>query len=71
MPICELCLKDKELADSHVIPSFIIKWLKKTSITGFVRNPLNGNRRIQDGYKMPLLFFDCEGTSQDMRIAST
>lgn len=60
MPVCVLCLKDKELADSHVIPSFIIKWLKRTSLTGFVRDPMNGNRRIQDGYKQPLLCFDCE-----------
>jgi hypothetical protein len=61
MPTCALCLKDKELADSHVIPSFIIRWLKKTSVTGFVRNPMNGNQRIQDGYKVPLLCSDCEG----------
>lgn len=61
MPICELCLKEKELAVSHVIPSFIIRWLKETSLTGFIRDPMNGNRRIQDGYKTPLLCFECEG----------
>lgn len=61
MALCALCLKDKELAESHVIPSFIINWLKKTSVTRFIRDPRHGNRRIQDGYKLPLLCYDCEG----------
>ena len=61
MALCALCLKDKELAESHVIPSFIINWLKETSVTGFIRDPRHKNRRIQDGYKLPLLCYDCEG----------
>ena len=60
MSICALCLKDKELAESHVIPSFIIKWLKDTSVTGYVRDARHGNKRIQDGYKPRLLCYDCE-----------
>lgn len=60
MPICALCLKDKELEESHIIPSFIINWLKRTSLTGNLRNPMQNNRRIQDGYKIPLLCRDCE-----------
>ncbi len=60
MSICSLCLKDKELVDSHIIPSFIIRWLKNASLTGFVRDINNSNRRIQDGYKLKLLCHGCE-----------
>lgn len=61
MAKCALCLVEKELAESHIIPSFIFKWLKDTSVTGFIRDLRHGNRRTQDGYKTPLLCLDCEG----------
>ena len=60
MSTCALCLSDKPLAESHVIPSFVFKWLKDTSVTGFIRDVRHGNRRAQDGFKTPLLCFDCE-----------
>ncbi|TGK92460.1 hypothetical protein EHQ30_13115 [Leptospira brenneri] len=57
---CKLCLKQKKLENSHIIPSFVINWLKKTSLTGHLRNPNDSNRRIQDGQKIKLLCRDCE-----------
>ncbi len=61
MSICALCQADKRLATSHVIPSFVFKWLKETSATGFIRDVRHGNRRAQDGFKTPLLCHSCGG----------
>jgi hypothetical protein len=60
MPVCQLCGKDRELCDSHIIPSFVFSWLKKTAATGYLRNANNINKRIQDGIKQKLLCHDCE-----------
>ncbi len=32
--ICKLCESKFKLHESHIIPRFIYKWLKKTSKTG-------------------------------------
>ncbi len=58
--ICRLCNIDRELKESHIIPSFIFKWIKETSGTGFIRFGQNPNLRIQDGYKLYWLCDDCE-----------
>lgn len=55
---CALCEKRAELQLSHVIPNFIVKWIKKTGATGFLRNAVN--QRVQDGIKEPLLCSNCE-----------
>ena len=59
--ICHLCDNSKERAESHVIPSFVYKWIKKSSGSGYLRAGLNPNRRVQDGNKYYWLCGDCEG----------
>lgn len=61
MPIkqCALCRRFKELELSHIVPKFIIRYLKKTSV-GAIRNMENPNRVVQDGEKHYLLCGDCE-----------
>lgn len=58
--ICYLCKKEAILQESHLIPSFVGKWLKKTSITGYFRQSINPNLRKQDLLKQHLLCKDCE-----------
>ena len=57
---CKLCLRQDKLEHSHVIPSFVIRWLKTTSGTGFLRHSQTINRRVQDGYKEYWLCPGCE-----------
>lgn len=57
--ICGLCEKEKELKQSHILPSFIFKWKKKQG-TGFFRTSQNPNKRVQDGLKLYLICSDCE-----------
>lgn len=66
---CELCGQEKELQQSHIIPSFVYKWMKKSSVTGYFRHGETPNRRVQDGDKVYLLCRDCEqrfGTWEDI-----
>lgn len=58
--ICKLCHKKTDLKLSHIIPKFIIRWLKETSATGYIRFGQNPNKRIQDGFKEYWLCGDCE-----------
>lgn len=58
--ICSLCHESKELKESHFIPKFVGKWLKRTSATGYLRNIDNINKRQQDILKDYLLCNDCE-----------
>ncbi len=60
MGTCALCKSEKELQVSHIVPSFVGKWLKKTSATDFMRGLDDPNKRIQDVWKMPLLCRSCE-----------
>jgi hypothetical protein len=57
---CGLCGKEKELQESHIIPSFVFKWLKESSVTGYFRHGETINKRVQDGGKIFLLCWDCE-----------
>ena len=57
--ICNLCDNHRELAESHIIPKFVFKWMKETGGKYF-RTPLNPNKRIQDGVKEHLLCNECE-----------
>lgn len=59
--VCKLCLQNKPLADSHIIPKFAGKWLKETSATGYLRTAENPNVRKQDLPTEKLLCYDCEG----------
>jgi len=56
---CKLCRREKDLLNSHIIPRFVIKWIKDTSATGFLRGAKDPNTRIQD-YHEELLCEDCE-----------
>jgi hypothetical protein len=58
--ICALCDKEAVLQDSHIIPKFAIKWLKKTSGGMALRSGKNPNKPVQDGPKMKLLCIGCE-----------
>lgn len=58
--ICKLCVEEKELQESHILPSFVYKWLKDTSATGFIRFGQAPNKRVQDGYKENWLCRECE-----------
>jgi|SRR5271157_4948741 len=65
MKTCLLCKKSDNLCNSHIFPQFFIGWLKKTSITGYLRNAYNINLRVQDGTKMPLLCANCVNKIND------
>jgi hypothetical protein len=58
--ICKLCDNEDELRQSHLIPSFVYKWQKKTSATGYLRYSEEPNKRVQDGFKPYYLCDDCE-----------
>ncbi|SFF92319.1 hypothetical protein SAMN05660649_00009 [Desulfotomaculum arcticum] len=57
---CALCNQIKELRESHIIPDFAGRWLKKSSATGYLRQATTPNRRSQDLFKCRLLCNDCE-----------
>lgn len=57
---CRFCDENKELRESHIIPKFVFRWLRKTGGEYF-RNAENPNKRPQDGYKPRLLCNECEG----------
>ena len=58
---CALCGHSSTLQASHIIPKFVGKWLKDTSLTGFLaQNIDNKIKRVQDLPTAPLLCRDCE-----------
>jgi len=54
-------MQNAKLVYSHIIPSFVCKWFKDTSATGYMRQFENLNKRAQDGVKKKLLCTNCEG----------
>ncbi|MBI5805811.1 hypothetical protein HZA73_07175 [candidate division TA06 bacterium] len=60
MNTCALCLNPALLSNSHLIPSFVFRWIKDTSATGYLRLLENPNIRRQDGLKDYLLCQQCE-----------
>lgn len=60
MEICKYCKEKEAIRNSHIIPSFVYKWIKETAATGYMRNNCEPNLRQQDGPKAPLLCVDCE-----------
>lgn len=56
---CALCGNKRELRDSHIIPRFVFKQLKKSGASPFLRGYENPDKRIQD-YNEKLLCPDCE-----------
>lgn len=59
-PQCSLCLQYRQLRVSHILPKFVVSWLKKNT-PGKIRKGDTPNRRIQDTDKIPLLCNACEG----------
>jgi hypothetical protein len=60
MEACYLCKEPARLQRSHIVPSFVGKWLKDTSVTGFLRHEINQSLRQQDIPKQALLCSSCE-----------
>lgn len=61
MQDCALCLRPFEPKElSHIVPAFVYRWLKATSVTGFLRYGPSMNRRAQDGIKDYFLCEECE-----------
>ena len=57
---CYLCGSSSSIRKSHIIPRFVINYLKKTSATGYLRGVINPNLRKQDIKRFPILCSDCE-----------
>jgi len=58
--ICKLCKTNGTLKESHFIPKFIGKWVKQTSITGYIRDKNQIHKRAQDIAKEYWLCGSCE-----------
>ena len=58
--MCSLCKSEARLKVSHIIPKFIGKWLKETSLTPYFRVGYEIEKRQQDLFKTELLCEDCE-----------
>jgi len=56
---CKLCNQEKEIVQSHIVPKFVVRFLKETG-PGFFRTFENPNIKHQDIAKLPLLCRDCE-----------
>lgn len=57
---CHLCERLARLQDSHIIPAFVYRWMRRTSSTGYLRGSEVINRRVQDGIKVKWLCTNCE-----------
>lgn len=57
---CALCKSEECLEDSHIVPAFVFRYLKKISITGYLRDGDQPNKRSMDGPKPRLLGPLCE-----------
>lgn len=56
---CRFCELQSQLRKSHILPSFVWRWLKETS-AGAIRFGQTPNRRVQDGIKVEFLCDACE-----------
>ena len=57
---CALCGRTGAIRQSHIMPKFVPRWIKRTSATGYMVRPDDGARRVQDAIKVRLLCDDCE-----------
>lgn len=62
---CKLCNNESILQKSHIVPSFIGKWLKNTSITPYFRHSDSIEKRSQNLIKDYWLCRKCEDLFQD------
>jgi hypothetical protein len=56
---CKLCGQEKELQYSHIVPAFAVRWLKATSLTGYLKS-IESKVRLQETKRLHLLCSDCE-----------
>lgn len=56
-----MCNVESDLQVSHFIPKFVGRWVKKTSITGYIREHNDVSKRAQDIAKEHWLCSKCEG----------
>jgi hypothetical protein len=57
--LCRFCEHARELRESHILPKFATRWLKRTAV-GRIRGSENPNVPIQDSVKKLFLCNDCE-----------
>ena len=57
---CRLCLEERVLKRSHILPDFAGRWLKNTSATGYLRYSGAPNKRHQDTERLYLFCAICE-----------
>jgi len=57
--VCKLCGQQKTLRYSHIVPAFAVRWLKATSLTGYLKT-LKSKVRVQETKRVYLLCDDCE-----------
>lgn len=57
---CKLCHHRALLRDSHVIPAFVVRWIKETSASPYLRGAEDPNLRKQDIGTTKLLCQECE-----------
>ncbi len=57
---CKLCGSTAKVLQSHIIPKFVIAWIRKTAATGYIRQGIKPNLRLQDIHKVKLLCANCE-----------
>ncbi|MGL5613973.1 hypothetical protein [Cetobacterium sp.] len=60
MKECLLCNQNRKLMKSHIIPKFVGKYLKNTSVSPYFRHGKVPKKRQQDIIKIPLLCNECE-----------
>ncbi len=58
--LCALCQTQECKEDSHIVPAFAYRWLKRRSLTGYIRGSREPNLRMTDGPKPRLLCPACE-----------
>lgn len=56
---CKLCGQEGPLCLGHIFPHFAVKWLKRTSATGYLRD-LSSSRRLQESKREYILCRECE-----------
>lgn len=58
--LCRLCNREATLQNSHILPAFVFRWMRKSSGGGYLRQGMTPDRRVQDGLKRYWLCVDCE-----------
>src|SRR5215213_173026 len=61
--VCRLCDRRRYLEESHILPKFVIRWQRDTSVSP-IRDSARPNVRVQDGTKLPFLCSECEDVLQ-------